>query len=437
MGITIGSDSNNTGKPHMATKRGPQPKTPEDWFHLEIEASQLFTPATPIDMQDYLNGRKSQIRDMLEATMERGRHVVLYGERGTGKTSLAKTFKLLFPDTLKHIFSVRVSVDSLDGFSSLWRKIFRDLQIEITRDGAKEVVPLSELYDRSITPDDVRRELARMFRPNDIPILIIDEFNELKSAEARNLMSHTLKALSDDGVNVTIVIVGVGENVTELIANHPSVQRCLAQIKMPRMLTGELDEILDTRLPYLGIEISDRAQERITGLSRGLPSYVHYLGLEAVKAAANRRHLKIDDGDVDLAIQQVLKKTEQSNGMCFAQAVHSNRTDALYRPILLACALARPDDEAGHFVAQSVCSPLSQLLKKDVSISTFDDQLKAFATEDRGGIILRSGKARKYKYRFADPMMQPFVIMKGIEQGLINSRSLTALAYQPQKRFPI
>lgn len=417
-------------------KRGaPPPETPSDWFQIAFEASHLFTPATPIDVQEYLNGRRSQIRDMLEATMERGRHVVLYGERGTGKTSLAKTFKLLFPDTLRHIFSVRVSADSGDDFSSLWRKIFRDLQIEISRDGNKEIIPLSELYDSAITPDDVRRELARMFRPNDIPILIIDEYNEIRDASTRNLMSHTLKALSDDGVNVTVVIVGVADDVNELIANHPSVQRCLAQVRMPRMTAPEMDEILEKRLPYLGMQITDKAQERIVGLARGLPSYVHYLGLEAVKSATHREHLEIDDGDVDLAIQQVLKKTEESNGTVYAQAVHSNRSEALYRPILLACALAPSDDEAGHFVAQSVCEPLKQLLSRNVSIATFDDQLKAFTTNDRGSILVRRGSARKYRYRFAEPMMHPFVIMRGIKEGLINSRSLTALAYQPQRRF--
>jgi hypothetical protein len=52
-----------------------------------------------------------------------------------------------------------------------------------------------------------------------------------------------LKAPSDDGVNVTIVIVGVADDVNELIANHPSVQRCLAQVRMPRMMTNELEQI--------------------------------------------------------------------------------------------------------------------------------------------------------------------------------------------------
>jgi hypothetical protein len=183
------------------------------------------------------------------------------------------------------------------------------------------------------------------------------------------------------------------------------------------------------------MQIADRAQERIVGLCRGLPSYVHNLGLEAVKSATHRKHLEIDDGDVDLAIQQVLKKTEESNGMVYAQAVHSNRSEALYRPILLACALAPSDDEVGHFVAQSVCEPLRQLLNRKVSIATFDDQLKSFTTTDRGPILVRKGAARKFRYRFAEPMMHPFVIMKGIKEGLINSRSLTALAFEPQRRF--
>ncbi|MGH8769066.1 MAG: hypothetical protein ACREVT_12925, partial [Burkholderiales bacterium] len=120
-----------------------------------------------------------------------------------------------------------------------------------------------------------------------------------------------------------------------------------------------------------------------------------------------------------------------------ALAVHSNRQEALYRPILLACALAVPDDEAGHFTAQAVCEPLAQILKRKVSIATFDDQLKAFTTPERGNVLVRRGTSRKYKYRFSEPMMHPFVIMKGIKDGYINSRSLTLLAYQPQRHLSI
>ena len=65
-------------------------KTSEDWQSIRFEATQLFSPATPLSESDLFAGRFYQIEKMLEATSERGKHVVLFGERGVGKTSLAK-----------------------------------------------------------------------------------------------------------------------------------------------------------------------------------------------------------------------------------------------------------------------------------------------------------------------------------------------------------
>jgi hypothetical protein len=47
-------------------------------------------------------------------------------------------------------------------------------------------------------------------------------------------------------------------------------------------------------------------------LSRGLPSYVHALGLFATQAAIERKSLLTVENDVDAAIKHVLEKSEES-----------------------------------------------------------------------------------------------------------------------------
>ena len=87
-------------------------KTPEDWDAIAFEATQLFTPSTPLSESDLFAGRILQIEKMLEATSERGKHVILFGERGVGKTSLAKLFSSFFPKTLRHVYAVRAQCDT-------------------------------------------------------------------------------------------------------------------------------------------------------------------------------------------------------------------------------------------------------------------------------------------------------------------------------------
>ena len=108
----------------------------------------------------------------------------------------------------------------------------------------------AQTYASAITPDDVVSEFSN-YTLNDIPIIVLDEFNEIDDPQTPVLVANTIKALSDAGTNVTVIIVGVADNVTQLIENHESIQRCAEQISMPRMAPDELSEVLDKRLKQL------------------------------------------------------------------------------------------------------------------------------------------------------------------------------------------
>ncbi len=407
----------------------------DDWNALSFEASQLFSPSTPLKEADLFAGRAEQLRKMLDATAESGKHVVLFGEPGVGKTSMAKLFGQLFPKTARHIWTIREQADPTDNFSSLWKKAFRDIQIQMLRDdGVIENRLVSDFYPDGISPDDVRRELEVLFKPNEIPIIIFDEFDKIVDRATPNLMANTIKYLSDYAVNCTVILVGVADNVTEIIGEHASVLRCLEQIPMPRMKTAESREIIEKIVPRLGMKIDPDALWKIVNLARGLPSYVHALGQYATQSAAHRRSLTIVENDIDNAIHRVLEKSQETVQADYAKAIQSNRSDNLYKEVLLACALA-DTDERGLFTPLSVCKPLTRILKRDrqVEISVFQQHLHKFITQDRASILTRKGKERSFRYRFTEPMMQPFVIMKGIDQGFVDKRAIEILSFPEQR----
>lgn len=204
------------------------------------------------------------------------------------------------------------------------------------------------------------------------------------------------------------------------------------------MNQSERKEILDKIIPKLGMTIHPDALWKIVNLSRGLPSYVHLLGLYSAQSALDRYSLQIAEGDVDKAIERALEKCQESIQENYTKAVHSNRADHLYRQVLLACALAETD-ERGTFTQLSVCEPLAGILKRDgeVEIAAFQQHLKKFITDERGKILVRRGRERAYRFRFSDPMMQPYVIMKGIEQGLVSADAMKALSFPAQKKLAI
>ena len=63
----------------------------EDLMALEFEIQRLFDGA-PVDEEQLFAGRSPDVTKMLRTVMERSRHVVLFGERGVGKTSLSNIF---------------------------------------------------------------------------------------------------------------------------------------------------------------------------------------------------------------------------------------------------------------------------------------------------------------------------------------------------------
>lgn len=422
-----------------AAARNARDMTDEDWDALRFEASQVFSPSAPLDEADLFAGRSRELARMVEAVSERGKHVILFGERGVGKTSLANLFYKLFPPSLRHVISIREQADPSDDFTTLWRKVFRDIDVQFTReDGQSDRRPVADWYPDKITPDDVRRELGNLFKATDIPIVIIDEFDKIKDIETPSMMANTIKYLSDYSVNCTVVLVGVAENIGELVGEHESIPRSLEQIPMPRMSPAELKEILEKITPRLGMKIEGNALWKIVNLSRGLPSYVHALGLYSVQYAITRKSLTIVEADVDRAIKRVLEKSEESVRDQYLKAVHSNRSDSLYREVLLACALAETDDR-GTFAPLAVCEPLTGILKRDkpVEIAAFQQHLQKFITAERGEVLVRRGRERNFRYRFRDPMMQPYVIMRGIDQGFVDAKAINVLSFPEQPELPI
>ena len=392
------------------------PATDEGWQVRDWEVQDLFSPAAPINEAALIAGRQPQIERLTDAVFERGRHAVLFGERGVGKTSVANNFHMMFSSGLKSITSIRKAAFPDDNFSSLWRRVFAEMIVDGQR--------VSEMYPNDITADDVVRELAG-FSLNTLPIIIIDEFDKFSDVASKRLMSHTIKAISDDRAsNATVVIVGVSEDVGLLIEEHNSISRNITEIAMPRMSREEMEEIIDKRYPKVELTITDGARDSIINLSRGLPEYVHYLGRDAARAAIKDRRLRVEKRDVSAAIKNMMEGSDQSSNEAYEVAVASNKTNHLYKHVLLACALTTPDDHLGRFTPRDVLMPLTQLLGREIKIANFFPHIEAFCGEDRGAILEKKGTRQAFKYRFKEPKMQPYVLMKGVSSGMIPSEML-------------
>ena len=102
-------------------------------------------------------------------------------------------------------------------------------------------------------------------------------------------ISDTIKALSDFGVNASIVLIGVADSVTELVAGHGSIERALVQIPMPRMSAEEIAQIVENGLARLGMTIDQGAKSHLVHLAQGVPTSLIYWLCTAVEWLCKRQ----------------------------------------------------------------------------------------------------------------------------------------------------
>ncbi|QKK07533.1 MAG: ATP-binding protein [Planctomycetota bacterium] len=413
---------------------------------IHIQAGEVFTPRTPISNSELFAGRWTEINQLVDAVNEVGLHVVLYGERGVGKTSLANVIPILIevfdskrepPRDSKRI-AVRGNANSTDTFSTAWEKVFDEIywtedapSVGFRPTPGVRVVTLREAYgliNRELTIEDVRRVLAGL--PGSV--FVIDEFDRLPKPHASQF-TDLIKALADSAIDTTVMLVGVAETVDDLVRDHASIPRALIQIPLHPMKLKELRIILENAERKLQITFEDDASDRITFMSQGRPHYTHLVGLLSVRAACERRVSLITIADVSKGFEQAVQAVDHTISKLYDDATYSSHSDALWKPVLLACAVAaaRESDPIGYFSPSAVVEPLSTVLGRQVQISTFNGHLGEFC-EDKRSMLGRTGQPRGYRYRFRDPLVPPYVLMRGVSEGMIRAKDLNSLMHAPK-----
>lgn len=404
--------------------------TDEGWRQLRFDASRIFTPSTPIGMAELFSGRSEQIQRLIDTVAEPGRHAIIYGEPGVGKTSLAQIIQHVIPAGSHKLTYVRKAAFSSDTFSSIWMSIFRDIRFTMDLGEGLKSYAVADAYQNGVTPSDVVRELS-YFPSEDIPIIVIDEYNLVKAKDQSQQMAETIKAISDEGLNVTIMLVGISDTVENLVEGHGSLSRCAEEVLMPRMSSHEMQVLLESRMSRLRMKIHGDAKWKIINLAKGLPAFAHALGKGATLSAIDTRSLTVVERNVDHSIEEFLRASQNSLKTDYEAAVRSNQEKARFRQILTACAMARTD-ESGYFTAKQVCDPLARILGREIGIDGFNPNLKELASEKRGNVLQKIGSERVYRYRFSDPAMQPYVVMKGIQDGFLDEQARSALSSPEQ-----
>ncbi len=380
-----------------------------------------FRPAAPIDRRGLFSGRVEQIGELFSVAAQPGQHAVVYGERGVGKTSLTAVVAELLGGS--QVAAARATCDGTDDFGSVWRKALGEISFHATAQGfgfageaREERRPASVLLGSDpVTPHAVTRALEALTEEREL-VVFVDEFDRLRDPGARALFADAIKTLSDRVVKATLVLVGVANNVDELIREHGSVERALVQVRMPRMSRPELAEIATRGIAEAQMTIHGAAVDSVTALSQGLPHYTHLLTQLAGQAALTERRADVGPADVDAAVERAVERAGQSVSDAYQRAA----ADEGGRRVLLACALA-DEDEFGFFSAAHVNESLVRLAGERGE-GARDGELDRMASGEQA--VLQRAPGGGDRYRFVNPLLQPYVVMRGLADGTVATSDL-------------
>lgn len=171
---------------------------------------------------------------------------------------------------------------------------------------------------------------------------------------------------------------------------------------------------------------TSESTEYIAKISQGLPHYTHSLGLQAGRHALSERRDFVTMDDVTAALSPTIEAAQESIKTAYHKATFSSQKGNLFRQVLLASALTEIDD-LGFFAANDLRPAMARLMSRVIMVNTYLQHLKKLTEDERGPVFEQIGSERRYRYRFINPLMRPYVIARGLQDRMISEQDLEQL----------
>lgn len=309
----------------------PPPAPPAPSRSRRAMMHEVFDTGMPVANRAALAGRTEELERLLEAVIDHRKHGIIYGARGSGKTSLSRIFGDMADERGCLVLYNLASGDV--AFSDLFRPYLRDIAEE-----PQSRIPRAEVQALLDAPFDARR-LASLFaeRVRRRTILMLDEFDRVHSLETKAELAAFMKLLSDMRVDVSIVTIGIAANLEDLIAGHPSLRRHLIGVPVGGLTPASLDSLLRRCVGRVGLSITDDAATMLVNAAVGSPYHLRLFGLHAALQADAAGSSVVDGASVQRGLEAAFREwhgvSRRNADVLLAQATKP-------RPVALATAVA-------------------------------------------------------------------------------------------------
>lgn len=386
----------------------------------------VFTPHTPINELAHFFGRDEEVKRIISVITSPGQHILLFGDRGVGKTSLVNTTCNLILENLNKALNkgktYSKSCDRSDTFSSLFHQPLIDAGINIFRESESKRVQhtgnasvniavakgelISEHESSTVNTKQNNLEspswVADKLRKLD-GILLLDEVDTLSDPEDKRKLAEMIKLLSDFNSRFKIVLVGIAKTANELTAGHESVQRCLKEIHLERMSDDDIKKIVVNGMNKIGKIPTDEVVDKIVNISSGFPHFTHLICLKCAETAVATNKTHIEMVILDQALEEASRDSEGTLSNTLDTMLRSTNIPQEYKLILLAASYCQKRD----FRSSELSVKMKELFDIDISSQTLSARLSKLTKTYNNAAILT--KTAIGCFTFSDPRMPSFI----------------------------
>ena len=413
---------------------------------------EVFRSSKPITDQTRLVGREEILWQANQVLQAEGAHVILFGDRGVGKSSIGNVLLDVFKRsrvTDEKLFIYRcnersqlmdmvagillyldLDIDQISHSSRIRNETGKDVDAEIGFPGLS--IHAGTQIIEAIGSDSLRvgvREkandpswVAQQIHGLDA-LVFIDELDKVADPSVKHALATLVKAVSDyRDSKLNFVLAGIAQNAAELTAGHPSVQRCLKEIPVGRLKEKSLIEIIETgeqRLKswdgdrWRPLTFDDDVKGKIAQMSFGYPYFTQLLATHAAQSAVLANASDVTMNMLSFAVKAAVNDAEDDLKKALRHALRADDS-SMYRNLLRSAA----EVTATTITAQELREALSDRIGEKVSQQKINPYLKRLVSdkpsveaimedlESPKPIFVRISDAT---YRFYDPRMPSYI----------------------------
>ena len=374
----------------------------------------VYTPTRPKQRYEEFSGRKDVIDTIVQAIEEERAHVVVYGGRKMGKTSLANVISELAKEAGYLVARIPTTTDM--DFKGFLQAILEQICYHIDQAPAGDVVQKSmgtdDLSDYLDGEEPSVPDALKLFEllTGVQALVVIDDYDRIRDDGLRIKILELMEAMSDSASSISFLLFGRAESVTDLFPGELVFPPTAANVALHPMNQDDSIGTLANGARRLGIGFSDDVVEAICHLSQGLPGAIQWLSLLSIREAVQRYSTEAEMEDLTAVLEYAATKIDPELSHLYDELCGARRT--AWAKDLMFLAAQAPKIEQGFFSTTDMSRLAPQVLGRSLTELSLHSGLARLSSTGVIPMVEKQAKVEGPIYRFINPVMRTIILLK-------------------------